>query len=126
MTTSRQKSPYHWADRWAGNQATVRERSPTFRLTYPFSTAFMDTLVHVSSALRRNRTGTTLMGQLLADHDLNPQEDVLWRIVIDLPYDEGGFGPVEPTGRQVEGVLDGRLGSPGHLLTHEFARGRSP
>ncbi|MFE2440504.1 phage resistance protein [Streptomyces sp. NPDC059426] len=40
----------------------------SFRLTYPFSPAFMDTLVHVSSALQRNRTGMKLMGQLLADH----------------------------------------------------------
>lgn len=39
----------------------------SFRLTYPFSPAFMDTLVHVSSALQRNRTGMKLMGQLLAD-----------------------------------------------------------
>ncbi|MEV0255372.1 phage resistance protein [Streptomyces sp. NPDC050732] len=40
----------------------------SFRLTYPFSPAFMDTLVHVSSALQRNRTGMKLMGQLLAEH----------------------------------------------------------
>ncbi|MER7048865.1 BREX-2 system ATPase PglY [Streptomyces jumonjinensis] len=40
----------------------------SFRLTYPFSPAFMDTLVQVSSALQRNRTGMKLMGQLLADH----------------------------------------------------------
>ncbi|MEV6671997.1 phage resistance protein [Streptomyces sp. NPDC051162] len=39
----------------------------SFRLTYPFSPAFMDTLVHVSTALQRNRTGMKLMGQLLAD-----------------------------------------------------------
>ncbi|MEV5509912.1 BREX-2 system ATPase PglY [Streptomyces orinoci] len=40
----------------------------SFRLTYPFSPAFMDTLVHVSSALQRNRTGMKLMGQLLSVH----------------------------------------------------------
>ncbi|GAA5044779.1 hypothetical protein GCM10023336_07530 [Streptomyces similanensis] len=40
----------------------------SFRLTHPFSPAFMDTLVHVSSAHQRNRTGMKLMGQLLADH----------------------------------------------------------
>ncbi|WP_327066329.1 BREX-2 system ATPase PglY [Kitasatospora sp. NBC_01302] len=40
----------------------------SFRLTYPFSPAFMDTLVHISSALQRSRTGLKLMGQLLADH----------------------------------------------------------
>ncbi|MCE7080358.1 phage resistance protein [Streptomyces sp. ST2-7A] len=40
----------------------------SFRLTYPFSPAFMETLVHVSSALQRNRTGMKLMGELLAKH----------------------------------------------------------
>jgi len=40
----------------------------SFRLTYPFSPAFMDTLVHISGALQRSRTGLKLMGQLLADH----------------------------------------------------------
>ena len=35
---------------------------------YPFSPAFMDTLVHVSSALQRSRTALKLMRQLLVDH----------------------------------------------------------
>ncbi|WP_163554483.1 hypothetical protein [Candidatus Frankia alpina] len=39
-----------------------------FRLSYPFSPAFMDTLVHVSSALQRQRTALKLMLQLLVDH----------------------------------------------------------
>ncbi|POM26622.1 hypothetical protein BTM25_10240 [Actinomadura rubteroloni] len=39
-----------------------------FRLTYPFSPAFMDTLVHLSAALQRNRTALKLMGELLAKH----------------------------------------------------------
>ncbi|MET4656817.1 hypothetical protein ABID80_000509 [Streptomyces sp. PvP037] len=53
------------ADRGADGVGADEE---SFRLTYPFSPAFMDTLVHVSSALQRNRTGMKLMGQLLADH----------------------------------------------------------
>ncbi|WP_255956067.1 BREX-2 system ATPase PglY [Streptomyces odontomachi] len=53
------------SDRGAGGIGADEE---SFRLTYPFSPAFMDTLVHVSSALQRNRTGLRLMGQLLADH----------------------------------------------------------
>lgn len=53
------------SDRGAGGVGADEE---SFRLTYPFSPAFMDTLVHVSSALQRNRTGMKLMGQLLADH----------------------------------------------------------
>jgi len=39
-----------------------------FRLTYPFSPVFMDTLVHVSNVLQRNRTGLKLMRSLLAEH----------------------------------------------------------
>ncbi|GAB3810398.1 BREX-2 system ATPase PglY [Micromonospora zhanjiangensis] len=38
-----------------------------FRSTYPFSPAFLATLVHVSSALQRSRTALKLMRQLLVD-----------------------------------------------------------
>ncbi|QGN48446.1 phage resistance protein [Micromonospora sp. WMMC415] len=38
-----------------------------FRSTYPFSPAFISTLVHVSSALQRSRTALKLMRQLLVD-----------------------------------------------------------
>ncbi|MGC4888067.1 BREX-2 system ATPase PglY [Micromonospora sp. DT227] len=38
-----------------------------FRSTYPFSPAFLSTLVHVSSALQRSRTALKLMRQLLVD-----------------------------------------------------------
>src|SRR6202022_2444826 len=36
-----------------------------FRKTYPFSPAFMDTLVHLSAALQRSRTALKLMRKLL-------------------------------------------------------------
>jgi hypothetical protein len=39
----------------------------SFRRTYPFSPAFVSTLVHVSSALQRSRTALKLMRQLLVD-----------------------------------------------------------
>ncbi|GAB3156768.1 hypothetical protein GCM10027290_55320 [Micromonospora sonneratiae] len=39
----------------------------SFRLTYPFSPAFISTLVYVSSALQRSRTGLKLMRQLLVE-----------------------------------------------------------
>lgn len=39
----------------------------TFRLTYPFSPAFISTLVYVSSALQRSRTGLKLMRQILVE-----------------------------------------------------------
>ncbi|MGY4740575.1 DUF6079 family protein [Streptomyces sp. ATMOS53] len=38
-----------------------------FRLAFPFSPAFMDTLVRVAEALSRSRTGLKLMGQMLND-----------------------------------------------------------
>jgi hypothetical protein len=38
-----------------------------FRKAYPFSPAFMDTLVRVAEALSRSRTGLKLMGQMLYD-----------------------------------------------------------
>jgi hypothetical protein len=37
----------------------------SFRKTYPFSPAFMDTLVHVSSVLQRSRTALKLMRKIL-------------------------------------------------------------
>ncbi len=39
----------------------------SFRQSYPFSPAFLSTLVHVSSALQRSRTGLKLMRQLLVE-----------------------------------------------------------
>ncbi len=39
----------------------------SFRQSYPFSPAFLSTLVHVSSALQRSRTALKLMRQLLVD-----------------------------------------------------------
>jgi hypothetical protein len=40
----------------------------TFRISYPFSPAFMKTLVAASSALQRERTALRVMLQLLVDH----------------------------------------------------------
>lgn len=57
-----------WDTLLGSDKATTGADAESFRLTYPFSPAFMDTLVHISSALQRSRTGLKLMGQLLADH----------------------------------------------------------
>ncbi|ADP83651.1 hypothetical protein [Pseudofrankia inefficax] len=51
-----------------GGSAQIGADRDAFRLSYPFSPAFMETLVHVSSALQRNRTALKLMRQLLVDH----------------------------------------------------------
>ncbi|GAA3377840.1 hypothetical protein GCM10020367_55120 [Streptomyces sannanensis] len=57
-----------WDTLLGSDKGTTGADADSFRLTYPFSPAFMDTLVHISSALQRSRTGLKLMGQLLADH----------------------------------------------------------
>ncbi|MFI6637462.1 hypothetical protein ACIBI7_52005 [Nonomuraea fuscirosea] len=55
-----------WDTLLGSDSGTTGADEESFRLTYPFSPAFMDTLVHISSALQRSRTGLKLMGQLLA------------------------------------------------------------
>ncbi|MFE2912591.1 BREX-2 system ATPase PglY [Kitasatospora indigofera] len=60
--------PQVWDVLLGSEEGTTGADEESFRLTYPFSPAFMDTLVHISSALQRSRTGLKLMGQLLADH----------------------------------------------------------
>ncbi|ARP68900.1 phage resistance protein [Streptomyces pluripotens] len=60
--------PQVWDTLLGSAKGTTGADAESFRLTYPFSPAFMDTLVHISSALQRSRTGLKLMGQLLADH----------------------------------------------------------
>ncbi|MFF9499058.1 phage resistance protein [Streptomyces sp. NPDC014656] len=60
--------PQVWDVLLGSEEGTTGADEDSFRLTYPFSPAFMDTLVHISSALQRSRTGLKLMGQLLADH----------------------------------------------------------
>jgi hypothetical protein len=60
--------PQVWDVLLGSDEGTTGADEASFRLTYPFSPAFMDTLVHISSALQRSRTGLKLMGQLLADH----------------------------------------------------------
>ncbi|KPM56330.1 phage resistance protein [Frankia sp. R43] len=76
-----------WDTMLGGSEQLGADRD-AFRLSYPFSPAFMDTLVHVSSALQRNRTALKLMRQLLVDHrdDLRLGQVVplgdLWDVII--------------------------------------------
>ncbi|GAB2940458.1 hypothetical protein ACFMQL_14615 [Nonomuraea fastidiosa] len=60
--------PQVWDTLLGSDKGATGADEESFRLTYPFSPAFMDTLVHISSALQRSRTGLKLMGQLLANH----------------------------------------------------------
>ncbi len=55
-------------DTMLGGSGQLGADRDAFQLSYPFSPAFMDTLVHVSAALQRNRTALKLMRQLLVDH----------------------------------------------------------
>ena len=55
-------------DTLLGTEGTTGADIESFRASYPFSPAFMDTLVHVSSALQRSRTALKLMRQILVDH----------------------------------------------------------
>lgn len=54
-------------DTLLGTDAASGADIDAFRSTYPFSPAFISTLVHVSSALQRSRTALKLMRQLLVD-----------------------------------------------------------
>ncbi|PPJ35991.1 phage resistance protein [Nocardia nova] len=60
--------PKVWDTLLGSDESTTGADEAAFRLSYPFSPAFLDTLVHISAALQRSRTGLKLMGQLLADH----------------------------------------------------------
>ncbi|MEV6102721.1 phage resistance protein [Nocardia sp. NPDC051981] len=60
--------PKVWDTLLGSDESTTGADEASFRLSYPFSPAFLDTLVHISAALQRSRTGLKLMGQLLADH----------------------------------------------------------
>ncbi|MFI6517326.1 hypothetical protein ACIBF1_17350 [Spirillospora sp. NPDC050679] len=58
--------PNIWDTLLGSDKSTTGADEDSFRLSYPFSPAFMDTLVHISAALQRSRTGLKLMGELLA------------------------------------------------------------
>ncbi|WP_433598464.1 BREX-2 system ATPase PglY [Nocardia sp. CA-135953] len=65
---TRKLGPKVWDVLLGSDESTTGADEASFRLSYPFSPAFLDTLVHISAALQRSRTGLKLMGQLLADH----------------------------------------------------------
>jgi len=55
-------------DTLLGEDSRTGGDSDAFRVSYPFSPAFMATLVEVSSALQRTRSGMKLMREILVDH----------------------------------------------------------
>ncbi|MBA3575169.1 MAG: phage resistance protein, partial [Pseudonocardiales bacterium] len=79
-----------------------------FRRTYPFSPAFMQTLVHVSSALQRERTALKLMQQILVDR-----------------RDDLQLGQLVPLGDLFDAVADGNDQPFTEKLKHEFDQART-
>lgn len=65
---TRRLGPQIWDTLLGSEKGATGADEESFRRTYPFSPAFMDTLIHISSALQRSRTGLKLMGELLAAH----------------------------------------------------------
>ncbi|WP_300007713.1 PglY protein [Pseudonocardia sp.] len=79
-----------------------------FRRTYPFSPAFMQTLVHVSSALQRERTALKLMQQILVDR-----------------RDDLRLGELVPLGDLFDAIADGNDQPFTEKLKHEFDKART-
>ncbi|GEL17286.1 hypothetical protein [Pseudonocardia asaccharolytica] len=79
-----------------------------FRRTYPFSPAFMQTLVHVSSALQRERTALKLMQQILVDR-----------------RDDLRLGQLVPLGDLFDAIADGNDQPFTEKLKHEFDQART-
>ncbi|MGH3906480.1 MAG: PglY protein, partial [Pseudonocardiaceae bacterium] len=80
----------------------------SFRRTYPFSPAFMQTLVHVSSALQRERTALKLMQQILIDR-----------------RDDLRLGDLVPFGDLFDAIADGADQPFTEKLRHEFEQARA-
>lgn len=79
-----------------------------FRRTYPFSPAFMQTLVHVSSALQRERTALKLMQQILVER-----------------RDDLRLGQLVPLGDLFDAIADGSDQPFTEKLKHEFDHART-
>ncbi|MEJ3741680.1 phage resistance protein [Actinomycetes bacterium KLBMP 9797] len=101
-------------DTLLGSEARTGSDKEAFRQTYPFSPVFMDTLVHVSSALQRTRSGLKLMRQLLVDRrddlrvgDLVPLGDLY--DVISKPGDEPFTEKLKVEFEQAQKLYQGKL-----------------
>ncbi len=80
----------------------------SFRRTYPFSPAFMQTLVHVSSALQRERTALKLMQQILVER-----------------REELTLGDLVPLGDLFDAIADGNDQPFTEKLKYEFEQART-
>lgn len=83
------------------------EDRAAFRATYPFTPTFLEVLVHVSSALQRERTALRLMQQLLVSH-----------------RDDLHLGELIPLGDLWDALADGVDSPFSERLAHEFRNAR--
>ena len=91
---------------------TTRADREAFRLTYPFSPAFMETLIGLSGALQRERTALRVMEQLLVDQrdtlelgQLVPVSDLFDALVADDEPITGELGALWRNAQKVYGEI---------------------
>lgn len=91
---------------------TSRADREAFRLTYPFSPAFMETLVGLSGALQRERTALRVMQQLLVDQrdtlelgQIVPVSDLFDALVADDEPITGELGALWRNAQKVYGEI---------------------
>ncbi len=103
-----------------------------FRLTYPFSPAFVETLVALSSALQRDRTALRVMQQLLVDQrdtlevgQLVPLSDLYDALVADDQPMAGELGALWRNAQKVYGDILRRILET-HGLTEQQAAEQPP
>lgn len=91
---------------------TSRADRESFRLTYPFSPAFMETLVGLSGALQRERTALRVMQQLLVDQrdtlelgQIVPVSDLFDALVADDEPITGELGALWRNAQKVYGEI---------------------
>ena len=106
---------------------TTRADRKAFRLTYPFSPAFMETLVGLSGALQRERTALRVMQQLLVDQrdtlelgQIVPVSDLFDALVADDEPITGELGALWRNAQKVYGEIF-RVILESHGLTEEEA-----
>jgi hypothetical protein len=106
---------------------TTRADRDAFRLTYPFSPAFVETLVGLSGALQRERTALRVMQQLLVDQrdtlqlgQLVPVSDLFDALVADDEPISGELGALWRNAQKVYGEMH-RVILEGHGLTEAEA-----
>jgi hypothetical protein len=102
---------------------TTRADRQSFRLTYPFSPAFMETLIGLSGALQRERTALRVIQQLLVDQrntlelgQIVPVSDLFDALIAEDEPITGELGALWRNAQKVYGEIFGVI-LEGHGLT---------